>query len=147
MNSIFASLAFVATLALVNARPQAPPASPIPIISYVNEPPVDGTYKFAFETGNGIAVQEQGALKNAGQKDLEAQTAQGQSSYTSPDGTPIQTQWYADETGYHASGAHLPTPPPIPDEIAKAIATLPKLVEENYAPNPQPAPGRGFGRK
>lgn len=98
---------------------------------------------FSYETGNGIAVQEQGALKNPGQKDLEAQTAQGQSSYTAPDGTPIQIQWYADETGFHPSGAHLPTPPPIPEEIARAIATLPKLAEEpQYAP--QQAPNR-FG--
>lgn len=144
---MIASIAFVATLALVHcrpqARPQAPSNTPIPIISFVNEPAVDGTYKYAYETGNGIAVQEQGALKNPGQKDLEAQTAQGQSSYTAPDGTPIQIQWYADETGFHPSGAHLPTPPPIPEEIARAIATLPKLAEEpQYAP--QQAPNR-FG--
>uniref|UniRef100_A0A8D8WJQ4 Endocuticle structural glycoprotein SgAbd-2 n=1 Tax=Cacopsylla melanoneura TaxID=428564 RepID=A0A8D8WJQ4_9HEMI len=112
MNSIIATVAFAATLCLVNARPQAQGNTPIPIVSFVNEPAVDGTYKFAFETGNGIAVQEQGQLKNPGVKDQEAQTAQGQSSYTAPDGTPIITQWFADETGFHPSGAHLPTPPP-----------------------------------
>uniref|UniRef100_A0A8D9AK59 Endocuticle structural glycoprotein SgAbd-8 n=1 Tax=Cacopsylla melanoneura TaxID=428564 RepID=A0A8D9AK59_9HEMI len=100
MNSIIATVAFAATLCLVNARPQAQGNTPIPIVSFVNEPAVDGTYKFAFETGNGIAVQEQGQLKNPGVKDQEAQTAQGQSSYTAPDGTPIITQWFADETGF-----------------------------------------------
>lgn len=50
-SQMIASIAFVATLALVHcrpqARPQAPSNTPIPIISFVNEPAVDGTYKYA----------------------------------------------------------------------------------------------------
>ncbi|BET00890.1 Cuticular protein [Nesidiocoris tenuis] len=93
----------------------------IPIVSYVNENNYDGSYRYSYETGNGIVASEQGYLKNPGQKDLEAQTAQGSYSYTAPDGTPITVTWYADETGFHAEGAHLPTPPPIPEAIARSL--------------------------
>ncbi|KAL1455376.1 hypothetical protein WDU94_009475 [Cyamophila willieti] len=153
MNSLLCSLAFAATVALVAGRPQvyAPQAYPtqdkfIPIVRYENNPPVNGAYSFNFETGNGIQVQEQGQLKNAGGPE-PAVASQGASAYTSPEGLPIQLQWYADETGYHPSGAHLPTPPPIPEEIARAIATLPKLVEEPQYYTPTPAPYNRYGRK
>lgn len=72
-------------------------------------------------------------MKNPGQKDLEAQTAQGVFTYTSPEGLPISVRWYADDSGFHAEGAHLPTPPPIPAAIAKALA-----LQQHQ---PQPGPG------
>uniref|UniRef100_A0A8D8RRD3 Endocuticle structural glycoprotein SgAbd-2 n=1 Tax=Cacopsylla melanoneura TaxID=428564 RepID=A0A8D8RRD3_9HEMI len=166
MNSLLCSLALAATVALVAARPQvySPQAYPtqdkfIPIVRYDNSPPAgpNQAYSFSFETGNGIQVQEQGQAKQVGNEAPVA--AQGASAYTSPEGVPITLQWYADETGFHASGAHLPTPPPIPEEIARAIATLPKLVEEpqpiaySAAPvapqyyTPTPAPYNRYGRK
>lgn len=57
---------------------------------------------------------------------------QGRYSYTAPDGTPITVEYYADETGFHATGAHIPTPPPIPEAIQRAIATLPASNEGQY---------------
>jgi hypothetical protein len=76
---------------------------------------------FSYETGNGIVAQEQGYLKNAGQKDLEAQVATGSFSYTGPDGIVYTVTYTADENGFRAEGAHLPTPPPIPEAIARAL--------------------------
>jgi hypothetical protein len=76
---------------------------------------------FSYETGNGIVAQEQGYLKNAGQKDLEAQVATGSYSYTGPDGVLYTVTYTADENGFRAEGAHLPTPPPIPEAIARAL--------------------------
>jgi len=49
----------------------------------------------------------------------------GSYSYTAADGTPIALSWTADENGFRATGSHLPTPPPVPAEIAAAIRTLP----------------------
>lgn len=48
------------------AAPQAPQAStePIPILRQEQEVNFDGSYKYAYETGNGISAQESGALKN-----------------------------------------------------------------------------------
>ncbi|XP_054256891.1 endocuticle structural glycoprotein SgAbd-2-like [Macrosteles quadrilineatus] len=114
--------------------PQAfAPGQIVPILNYVNDNNFDGSYRYSYETGNGISAQESGFLKNPGQKDLEAQTAQGSYSYTAPDGTPITVTWYADETGFHAEGAHLPTPPPIPEAIAKSLA-----LQGGGAPGPRP---------
>lgn len=46
---------------------------PIPILKQEQEINFDGSYKWAYETGNGIAAEEQGFLKNAGVPDQEAQ--------------------------------------------------------------------------
>lgn len=56
-------------------------------------------YFFSYETGNGIAAQEQGYLKNAGPNNEEAEVAQGSFSYTSPEGIPITLTYVADENG------------------------------------------------
>lgn len=79
---------------------------------------------FSYETGNGISAEEQGFLKNAGQPEQEAQVAQGQYQYTSPEGQVIQLSYIADEGGFQPQGAHLPTPPPIPEAILRALAWI-----------------------
>jgi hypothetical protein len=84
----------------------------------------------SFETANGIRAEESGFLKNAGNPETEAQVAQGSSSYTSPDGQLISLTYVADENGFQPQGAHLPTPPPIPAAIQRALdylATLPPV--------------------
>ncbi|GBP89586.1 Endocuticle structural glycoprotein SgAbd-2 [Eumeta japonica] len=101
---------------------------PIPIIRQEQVINADGSYSWSYETGNGIAAEEQGYVKNLGVPDQEIQTAQGQYQYTAPDGTPIHLKYIADENGFQPQGDHLPTPPPIPEEIQKALeylATLP----------------------
>lgn len=59
--------------------------------------------------------------------------AQGSYSYTDPDGNQISVTYTADdEGGFKAQGAHLPTPPPIPANIQKAldwIASQPSTTE------------------
>lgn len=95
-----------------------------PILSQTQEVNFDGTYQSAFETGNGISAQESGSLKNAGNKDAEAEEVQGSVKYTAPDGTAIQLQYLANENGFQPQGSHLPvapTPPPIPPAIARAL--------------------------
>lgn len=44
----------------------------------------------------------------------------GKISYTGADGLPITLTYVADEHGFQAQGAHLPTPPPLPLELQKA---------------------------
>ncbi|XP_067000873.2 endocuticle structural glycoprotein SgAbd-2 [Anabrus simplex] len=94
----------------------------VPIIAYNNEHNFDGSYRYNYETGNGIIANEQGYLKNAGYPDIEAQVAQGSYSYTGPDGVVYTVTYIADENGFRAEGAHLPTPPPIPEAIARSLA-------------------------
>ncbi|XP_013186280.2 endocuticle structural glycoprotein ABD-4 [Amyelois transitella] len=107
---------------------------PIPIIRQEQIVNHDGSYKWSYETGNGISAEEQGYVKNQGVPDAEIQTAQGQYQYTAPDGQVIHLQYLADENGFQPQGSHLPTPPPIPEEIQKALdylATLPPSNEQN----------------
>lgn len=110
----------------------------VPITSYNNELSPDGTFAYGYTTGDGQQALAQGYTKNLGNKDLEAQVVQGAYSYTSPDGTPISVKYLADENGFRAEGLHLPTPPPIPDAIARALqyiarvqATNPQLYQSN----------------
>ncbi|CAK1550232.1 unnamed protein product [Leptosia nina] len=71
-------------------------------------------YNYLFETENGI---------RAGQKAVSVNgiRAEGGYSYTGDDGLVYTVTYTADEDGYQPKGSHLPTPPPIPVEILKAL--------------------------
>ncbi|KAJ8926140.1 hypothetical protein NQ314_021522 [Rhamnusium bicolor] len=123
MKTILA-LAFLAVAHAASLSPN----EPIPIISQDQEVNFDGSYRSSFLTGNGIQAEEQGILKNAGNKDAEAEEVHGSVSYTAPDGTPIQLSYIANEDGFQPQGAHLPvapiddnTPPPIPAAILRSL--------------------------
>lgn len=75
----------------------------------------DGTYRYAYETGNGIAAQEQGDARGEGTR------AQGGFTYTSPEGEVVHIQYNAGEEGFQATGSHIPLAPRIPEAIAKSI--------------------------
>jgi hypothetical protein len=97
----------------------------------------------SYETENGIAAQEEGSIKNRGQQD-EAAVVQGAFSYTSPEGYPIKVTYIADENGFKADGAHLPTAPPIPEAILRSLEynrAHPEEDDENF--NRGGLPNRG----
>ncbi|KAF7286177.1 hypothetical protein GWI33_007137 [Rhynchophorus ferrugineus] len=111
-----------------DARPRSRElTTPIPIIRYDKEQGNDGSYKAAWETGNNILAQEEGFLKELGPDPdeeggvLAAQVQQGSYSYTAPDGQIITVNYIADEKGFHPSGDHLPTPPPVSPEVQKGL--------------------------
>nr|WJW74113.1 endocuticle structural glycoprotein Abd-2 [Propylea japonica] len=117
MRLLIASVCFLA----VAKAAQLTGNEQIPIISQNQEVNYDGSFRSSYETGNGIAASEEGVLKNAGNKDAEAEEVRGQVQYTAPDGTPIQLQYIANENGFQPQGAHLPTPPPIPEAILRSL--------------------------
>ncbi|XP_057321933.1 endocuticle structural glycoprotein SgAbd-4-like [Microplitis mediator] len=93
-----------------------------------------GQYSVAYQTDGGILQKEVGSRKYAGTAD-EAQLIQGSVQYNAPDGTPVSFSWSADEFGTQIHGTHIPTPPPIPPEIQRALdwlAKQPSTTEENY---------------
>ncbi|XP_047986130.1 larval cuticle protein LCP-17-like [Leguminivora glycinivorella] len=114
------SIVLFALVAVAVAAPQDQTAQ---ILKQDSQIGPDGSYQWAYETSNGIAAAEQGALKNIGAEE-PALEAQGQFSYTSIDGTPVQLSYIANENGFQPQGAHLPTPPPIPEAIQRALAYL-----------------------
>ncbi|XP_053614719.1 serine-rich adhesin for platelets-like [Plodia interpunctella] len=72
------------------------------------------SFSYSFETDNGISADESGVATNGVQ-------AQGGFSYTGDDGQVYSVTYTADEGGYQPKGDHLPTPPPIPEEILKSL--------------------------
>ncbi|XP_065163209.1 endocuticle structural glycoprotein SgAbd-2-like [Atheta coriaria] len=84
-----------------------------------------GAFQHSFEAGNGIHVHEHGYFKESADKKHETLVQQGTITYHDEHGNPITLTYIADENGFQPQGAHLPTPPPIPAEIAKALEHLP----------------------
>ncbi|KPI97909.1 Endocuticle structural glycoprotein ABD-4 [Papilio xuthus] len=122
-------LLICAVLALAAAAPQQP-EKVIAILKQDFDQQPDGSYVYNYETENGIKAEETGTLKKASGPDSnDVIVAQGGFSYTAPDGTVINLNYIADdENGFKPEGEHLPTPPPIPPAIQKALdylATLP----------------------
>ncbi|CAG9564266.1 unnamed protein product [Danaus chrysippus] len=83
------------------------------IIKYHNENNGE-RYSYGFETDNGIKAEENGVAINGVQ-------AEGGFSYVGDDGKVYSVVYTADEGGYRPMGSHLPTPPPIPVEILRAL--------------------------
>lgn len=75
----------------------------------------DGSYEWQFETDNEIYGQEAG---------VGGVSAQGTAHWYSPEGTAINLVYKADHNGYQPQGEHLPTPPPTPPLILKALEYL-----------------------
>lgn len=95
-----------------------------------------GNYAFAYETEGGILQREVGKRKYEG-TDAETQLIQGSVQYNAPDGTPVAISWTADEYGTQVSGNVLPTPPPIPPEIQRALDWLAKQPSTTEPPEYQ----------
>ncbi|KAG5330987.1 CUD2 protein, partial [Acromyrmex heyeri] len=131
-RSMYTSL--VILIAVVACTAAAPAEEPIPIVSQNQEGPnPDGSYKWSYETGNGIKANEEGHLEEVG-TDNEAMKAEGGFSYSSDDGQAISLTYVADKNGFQPVGAHLPTTPEIPPLILKALewnAAHPSKEDEN----------------
>ncbi|KAL4706566.1 hypothetical protein ACJJTC_015764 [Scirpophaga incertulas] len=92
------------------------------VLKYGNEINPDGSYSYFYETDNGIAAQEQGTPRNfGGNPPVVPDVAQGSFSWTSPEGQVVSISYVADENGYQPQGDAIPTPPPVPAQIARAL--------------------------
>ncbi|KAJ8717643.1 hypothetical protein PYW07_005573 [Mythimna separata] len=73
-------------------------------------------YQYSYETENGIKAEEAGQTSEHG-----GSVSHGAYSYKGDDGQTYTVTYTADEHGFHPQGAHLPTPPPMPEAIAKSL--------------------------
>lgn len=64
------------------------------------------------------------------------QISQGTAQWYDPSGVPVGFSWIADaQGGYRAAGSHVPTPPPVPQAILKALDWI-----RTHPPAPQQQP-------
>lgn len=95
-------------------RPQAEFDRYAEIVNYKNILTPDGEFEYSFDTSNGIHADENGTS-------IDGVKAEGSYSYIGDDGKLYSVVYSADENGFRPQGAHLPTPPPIPEAIQKVI--------------------------
>ncbi|KAK3931447.1 Endocuticle structural glycoprotein SgAbd-2 [Frankliniella fusca] len=104
----------VASRPLDSGRRRQDDAQPaIPILQQEYEMNDPSSYMYSYKTANGIAAQEQASMKSG-----DAEAVQGVYSWEAPNGEKFSVEYVADETGYHARGAHIPE---IPRAIARSL--------------------------
>ncbi|CAD7012865.1 unnamed protein product [Ceratitis capitata] len=69
-------------------------------------------FEYALETSNGIQAAHSGDQQG---------NAHGDFQWVSPEGEHVQISYIADENGYQPKSDLLPTPPPIPEAILRAL--------------------------
>ncbi|XP_028179309.1 cuticle protein 3-like [Ostrinia nubilalis] len=74
----------------------------------------EDSFRYNYETENGIKAEEQG-------HEADGIEAQGGFQYTGDDGQVYSISYAAGQGGFQPQGAHLPTAPPVPEEILKAL--------------------------
>ncbi|XP_066156711.1 pupal cuticle protein 27-like [Euwallacea fornicatus] len=92
-----------------------PSAKHIPILKFIAENEGEGTYRYHYESANSISAEERGDATGGTTR------TRGSCSYTGPDGQQFSIICTADENGFVPQGTHIPTPPPIPEAILKAL--------------------------
>ncbi|XP_037943947.1 endocuticle structural glycoprotein SgAbd-3 [Teleopsis dalmanni] len=105
-------------------------AEEVKLISQETMVEYDGKYHYHYELGDGSKATQDGVLKHV-DADHDGEAIEGKFAYISDDGKEYVVSYTADENGYRPVGAHLPTPPPIPESVLK---TLKYLEEHPYHP-------------
>ncbi|XP_073811898.1 larval cuticle protein 2-like [Musca autumnalis] len=82
-------------------------------------------FEYTLETSNYIREEAAGDANG---------NMHGSYEYVSPEGEHVKVTYTADENGYHPSGEWIPTPPPIPEYILKAIEYI-----KAHPPKEEPA--------
>lgn len=118
-------IALFACIVLAAAAPQGnPDATAETVRSSADVGPE--SYKYEYETSNQIQAQEQGELKQIGEE--KGISAHGSFKFTAPDGQVFEVTYVADENGFQPQGAHLPTPPPVPEAIGMFVLVLTDVI-------------------
>ncbi|XP_037812004.1 larval cuticle protein 65Ag1-like [Lucilia sericata] len=65
------------------------------------------SFKYAYETSDGVKAEARGLLKNIGLEN-ESLAVEGAYMYVNADGQTISVEYIADENGFQPKGDHLP---------------------------------------
>ncbi|VVC98219.1 unnamed protein product [Leptidea sinapis] len=82
-----------------------------------------GNFHYSYDTADGTSISSRGKLINI-DNEKAGEAIEGSVSYTDKEGNDFSLSYTADENGYRPVGSHLPTPPPIPPAIARALAYI-----------------------
>lgn len=88
----------------------------------LNDVRADG-FETKLETSNHIGESRYGDA---------AGNIHGEYSWTSPEGAVVKISYVADEYGFQPSSDLLPTPPPTPEAIVRALAYLQAHADQKY---------------
>jgi len=116
-----------------NVRATAPPKQIAILRSHANVPAETAAFDYAFETENGIKQEATGTVRNVDDVDVSVMT--GSYEFIGADGVVYAVEWYADETGFHATAPHLPrnVEPNHPEVAAAVRAQIAFAAEEKAA--------------
>ncbi|KAM3965552.1 cuticular protein RR-1 motif 21 [Aphomia sociella] len=101
-------------------QPTTPTTTPSSLIKNEITYGDNGNYKYEYEIADGTYASEEGYSLYPNTEN-ESIVKIGKYSYPGPDGKTYTVTYWADHTGFHATGDHLPTPPPIPPAIQASI--------------------------
>ncbi|KXJ67813.1 hypothetical protein RP20_CCG010309 [Aedes albopictus] len=105
------------------APPQGKTDADSQVVSQNSDIQPDGSFSYAFETDNGIKVDDQGTIKQVkvpktdasgksiGEDVVPVSVQTGSFQYTAPDGQVLTIKYVADENGFQPQGAHIPVAP------------------------------------
>lgn len=114
---------YIVLCGLLAVAYSAPGHEEVPIVSQQMDIQPDGAFRWSFESGDGTKQSQDATIKQV-DKDTVIQAMQGSFEYKGDDGQVYALTYTADENGFVPQGAHLPVPPPIPEQIARALAFL-----------------------
>ncbi|XP_017002698.1 endocuticle structural glycoprotein SgAbd-3 [Drosophila takahashii] len=80
----------------------------------------NGKYHYHYELKDGSKATQDGVLKTVN-SEHDGESVNGKYSFVADDGETYVVSYTADENGYRPVGAHLPTPPPTPESVLKAL--------------------------
>ncbi|CAH4022583.1 unnamed protein product [Pieris brassicae] len=103
----------------------------IPILRLSNEMDLDGSFSYEALGADQTHYVQHSRMENMG-SGKEEQVVEGSYSYVGDNGQTYTVHYIADSNGYRASGDHLPSPPPIPEIIQRAVQY--NLAEEARRP-------------
>ena len=94
------------------------------IVNQDSEVNPDGSFYNVWDSDNNIRVQEEGSIKI--HNNDEILSVSGKIAYNDDKGNPIYLTYIADENGFQPQGDHLPTLPPLPKSVARALEYIAK---------------------